>query len=262
MDSPYLLEIKTIQSSTFKQVIDALKDILLDVNLEFDDSGMKIVALDNTRTVLVHLKLDADKFENYYCEKKLYVGINIMKLFVLVKTIGNKDELTLYVEKNDPNALGIRIENATKSVRTNYKLSMLDINPVNVKIPPPEFQTIITMPSVDFQKIVRDMHNLADFMEIRNVENQLYFNCKGEFCVQETVLEVENNPNLSIVRKTDRPFEIIQGVFSLKYLVMFIKCTNLHNVVELYLNNNFPLILRYQVASLGEIKLCLAQQDN
>lgn len=262
MDSAYLLEIKTVQSSTFKQVMDALKDILLDVNLEFDETGLKIVALDNTHTVLVHLKLDADKFENFYCEKKLYVGINILKLHVLIKTIGNKDELTLYVERNDPNSLGIRIENPLKSVRTNYKLSMLDINPVNVKIPPPEFQTIITMPSVDFQKIIRDMHNLADCIEIRNVENQLYFNCKGEFCVQETVLEVENNPNLSIVRKFDRPHEIIQGVFSLKYLVMFTKCTNLHNIVEIYLNNNFPLILRYQVASLGEIKLCLAEQDS
>ena len=106
------------------------------------------------------------------------------------------------------------------------------------------------------------MHNLADFIEIRNVENQLCFNCKGEFCVQETILGIENNPNLSIVRKSNKPHEIIQGVFNLKYLVMFTKCTNLHNVVELYLNNNFPLILRYQVASLGEIKLCLAQQDS
>ena len=72
-NSPYLLEIKTVQSSTFKQVVDALKEILMDVNLEFDETGMKIVALDNTRVVLVHLKLDADKFENYFCEKKLYV---------------------------------------------------------------------------------------------------------------------------------------------------------------------------------------------
>jgi len=119
-----------VQSSTFKQVVDALKEILMDVNLEFDETGMKIVALDNTRVVLVHLKLDADKFENYFCEKKLYVGINILKLHVLIKTIGNKDVLTLFVERNDPNRLGIRIENPEKNVRTNYKLSMLDINVV------------------------------------------------------------------------------------------------------------------------------------
>jgi proliferating cell nuclear antigen len=43
---------------------------------------------------------------------------------------------------------------------------------------------------------------------------------------------------------------------------MFTKCTNLYNMVEVYLKNNFPLILKYNVASLGEIKLCLAQRDN
>ena len=52
--------------------------------------------------------------------------------------------------------------------------------------------------------------------------------------------------------------QIIQGEFSLKNLGYFIKCTNLCNSIEMYLENNIPLIVRYSVASLGEIKLCLA----
>ena len=66
-NSEYLLDIKTIQASTFKQVIDALKEILMDVNLEFDETGMKIIAMDNTHIVLIHLKLEAEKFEKFYC---------------------------------------------------------------------------------------------------------------------------------------------------------------------------------------------------
>lgn len=261
--STYLLEIKTMQATTFKQVIDALKEILMDVNLEFDETGMKIVAMDNTHVVLVHLKLDADRFETYFCEKKLYVGINMLKLHMLIKTISNNDVLTLFVEREDPNSLGIRIENPDKNVRTHYKLSMFDINVLNINIPPADFPTVITMPSVDFQKIVRDMHNLADFMEIRNVEKQLCFSCKGDFCTQETVLGVDKNQGLSIVKSgTTKSHEIIQGVFSLKYLSMFTKCTNLCNVVEIFLKNNFPLVLRYSVASLGEAKFVLAQSDD
>ena len=52
--------------------------------------------------------------------------------------------------------------------------------------------------------------------------------------------------------------KIIQGVFSLKNLGYFIKCTNLCSQIELYLENNLPLVIKYNVASLGEIKLCLA----
>ena len=86
-ENNYILEIKTIQASTIKSVIDAMKEILMDVNLEFDENGMKIVALDNTHIVLIHLKLHAEKFESYYCMKKLYVGINMLKFHMLIKTI-------------------------------------------------------------------------------------------------------------------------------------------------------------------------------
>lgn len=257
----YLLDIKTIQASTFKQVIDALKEILMDVNLEFDETGMKIIAMDNTHIVLVHLKLEADKFEKYYCEKKLYVGINMLKLHMLIKTISNNDVLTLYVLKDDPNKLGIRIENNEKNVKTNYKLSMLDIDVLNIQIPPVDFHTIITLPSSYLQKIIRDMHNLADFIEIRNVEGQLILSCKGEFCTQETVLSTEKSQNITIKKNDEPNQEIIQGIFSLKYLSIFTKCTNLCNVVEIYLKNSYPIILQYSIASLGIVKLCLAEQD-
>jgi proliferating cell nuclear antigen len=63
--------------------------------------------------------------------------------------------------------------------------------------------------------------------------------------------------------KNENPDEIVQGVFALKHLVLFGKCTNLCNSIELYLKNDYPLIIKYSVASLGEIKLCLAPKvDN
>ena len=59
-----------------------------------------------------------------------------------------------------------------------------------------------------------------------------------------------------IQKKNDS--SIIQGEFSLKNLSYFIKCTNLCSQIEMYLENDLPLIIKYNVASLGEIKLCLA----
>ena len=119
-DDEYLLNIKTIQATTIKLVIDALKEILMDVNLEFSSSGMKIIAMDNTHIVLIHLKLEAEKFEKYYCEKKMFVGINMLKLHMLIKTITNNDILSLFILKNDPNILGINIENIEKISQKNY----------------------------------------------------------------------------------------------------------------------------------------------
>jgi proliferating cell nuclear antigen len=256
-----ILEIKTVQASTFKQVIDALKEILMDVNLEFDDTGMKIVALDNTHVVLVHLKLDADKFESFFCEKKLFVGINMLKLHLLIKTISNNDVLTLFVDRNDSNRLGINIENQDKNMRTTYKLSMLDINVVRYSIPPVDFQTVITMPSVDFQKIIRDMHNLADYIEIRSVGNQITLSCKGDFCSQETIIGGDKNPGVTITKHNPSDQEIIQGVYSLKYLSTFTKCTNMSTNVEIFFKNQYPLILSYLVSSIGIVRMACSQQE-
>lgn len=270
-NSAYLLNIKTIQASTFKQVVDALKEILMDVNLEIDETGIKIVAMDNTHIVLIHLKLDADKFEHFYCEKKIYVGINMLRLHTLIKTITNNDILSLYVLKDDPNSIGITIDNNEKNFKTNYKLSMLDIDVLNIEIPPVDFHTIISMPSSYLQKIIRDMHNLAEFIEFRNIGDKLILSCKSDFCEQETIMGTEKSQNISIKKSRDgndivdtddvNDHEIIQGIFSLKYLSIFTKCTNLSNMVEIYLKNSYPIILRYNIASLGNIMLCLAQQD-
>lgn len=259
-ENNYILEIKTIQASTIKSVIDAMKEILMDVNLEFDENGMKIVALDNTHIVLIHLKLHAEKFESYYCMKKLYVGINMLKFHMLIKTIQNGDILSLFIHKNDPNILGITIENNEKNVKTTYKLSMLDIDVINVDIPPADFNTIITMPSTYLQKIIRDMHNLAEYIEIKNIGEKLILSCQGEFCCQETVLATETQ-NIQIKNNEKNSQEIIQGVFSLKYLSIFTKCTNLCSTVEIYLKNSYPIILQYSIASMGSVKLCLAQKS-
>lgn len=251
----YCLEIRTVQSSAFKILVEALKELLVDTCVEFDETGMKIISMDNSHVVLVHLKLEACKFEYYQCENKMSIGINMLNLFKLVRTINSNDTLTLFIEKSDLNHIGIKIENGEKNQKTVYKLNLLDLNNPNITIDPAEFNSQINLPSVDFQKIIRDMNQLAEYVEIKNINNQLILSCQGEFCSQETVLM--DNEGISCISNKNSN-EIVQGVFSLKYLVLFTKCTNLCSTVELYLKNDYPLICVWNVASLGTIRLCLA----
>jgi proliferating cell nuclear antigen len=252
---PNILELKTVQVSAFKILSEALKDLLTDTCIEFDESGMKIIAMDNSHIVLVHLRLDADRFEYYNCEKPLNLGINMLNFYRIIKTVHNSDVLTLYMEDNDINHLGIKIENGNKNTKTFYKLNLLDLDNPHISIDAVDFKNVITIPSNDFQKYIRDSAALSESIEIKNIRNQLVFSCKGDFCCQETVLCDSKCQN------DDNP-EIVQGVFKLKYLVLFTKCTNLCNTVELYIKNDYPLILKYAVASLGEIKLAIAPSTN
>ena len=51
--------------------------------------------------------------------------------------------------------------------------------------------------------------------------------------------------------------EIVSGTFSLPHLVLFTKCSNLSNNLEVHMKNGWFLMIRYVIANLGEIKLCL-----
>ena len=251
-----ILEFHTVQASAFRILIEALKEILTDANFEFDDDGLKIVAMDSTHTVLVHLRLNANNLEKYFCKNKIVLGINLINFYKLMKILGNNDTLELFMDESNLSVLNIIIRNSEKNSVTTFKLNLMDLHEEQIEVPPPTFESVSTMPSVDFQKICRDMYNLSDDLEIKSIGNQLIFSCKGQFAEQETSIGTSTN-GLNFIQNEDS-IKIIQGVYALKYLVLFSKCTNLCNSVELYLKNDFPLIIKYNIASLGEIKLCLA----
>jgi proliferating cell nuclear antigen len=250
------LNIKTEQAAAFRILIEALKEILTEANFIFDESGVKLMAMDSTHSILIHMKLDANSFEFFHCPNKIVIGVNMLNFFKLIKTMTNSETLTLFIEKENENKLGILINNNEKNSQTVYKLNLLDIADENIKIPPAEFETELSLPSGDFQKIIRDMVNIGENIEIKSIGTQLILNCSGDFASQETVLgETNNGLKFNQVSPKELP---IQGLYSLKYLTLFTKCTNLCNQINLYIKNDYPLIIRYSVASLGDIKLCLA----
>ncbi|VVU94981.1 Proliferating cell nuclear antigen, C-terminal domain [seawater metagenome] len=297
----YILELKTVQSGAFKTLVEALKEILNDVNFEFspyylenessdtvdkndsdsdseinsdesdsDDEnvksknvvsknkkvgGLKVMAVNKTQTILIHLKLDADKFDYYYCaRKKLILGINMLNFYRLIKTMSNFDTLTLAVDDEDINKLIIKLENGDKNCVSTYKLNLMDLDVEDIEVEPAKFPYSINMLSVDFHKICKDMHNIAEKIEIKCTSKKIYFHCKGEMASLETELgETANGLSIDVYHD-----EIVQGLFELKNLVLFTKCTNLCNTVTLYIKNDYPLVIKYSVAALGEIKLCLS----
>lgn len=255
MSTPLFIA-KTVQSSSFKNLIEDVKDIIQDANFIIDTNGVRLTAMDESKIVLVRLYLEADKFEQYSCGRRQTIGVNMPNLFKLIKVMTNDDTLTLFMSDDEPNLLGIKIENAVKNKITTFRLKLLDLDDEELVIQSTAtFGSIITMPSVDFQKLCRDMHYIGDIIEIRSIGQQLILKCSGDFASQETVIG-QNSQGLSL--KNESSDVIVQGLFHLKHLVSFTKCTNLSPQCSLYLKNDFPLIIQYEIANLGNIRLLLA----
>jgi proliferating cell nuclear antigen len=256
-----VLTIKTVQIAPFRTLMTALKDILLETNITFQPDGIRIINMDKSHTILTHLHLAAQNFEFYECKKeKIIIGVNMFHLFKLINSIDNDDTLTIYIENGDyldgvVSHLALKFENGEIKQCKTQKLRLIEPESEELEYPDVKFSSIINLPSTDFQKIIRDLSCISDKLEIKSVGNELIFKCSGQFASAE-IHRAEADGSMEFVLKQD-PNKIIQGEFSLKNLSYFIKCTNLCSQIELYLENDLPLIVKYNVASLGEIKLCL-----
>lgn len=254
-----VLTIKTVQIVPFRTLMTALKDILLETNISFQHDGIRIINMDKSHTVLVNLYLAASNFEFYECKKeKIIIGVNMFHLFKLINSIDNDDTLTIYIENNDyfdgiVSHLSLNFENGDIKQCKTQKLKLIEPEQDELEVPDVTFSSIINLPSQDFQKIIRDLSCISDKLEIKSVGNELIFKCQGQFASAE-IHRAESGGSMEYILKQDAS-KIIQGEFSLKNLGYFIKCTNLCQNIEVYLENDLPLVVKYNVASLGEVKL-------
>jgi len=258
-----VMTIKTVQIQPIRNMITAVKDILTDATITFTKEGMKIINFDKTHTILVNVALQSHRFEHYDCEPdKIIVCANTLHLFKVISTMSNDDTLSMYIDKNDyhdgiVSHLGLQYDNGDIKQCYSQKLRLIEPDMEELVVPDVEYTTVINLPTTDFQKIIRDLNGISDRIEIKSVGNDLIFSCEGNFA-SSRIYRTESDGNMEFLQKSDASV-IIQGEFSLKSLSHFIKCTPLCTHLEMYLGNDLPLIVKYDVASLGEIRLCLAQ---
>lgn len=265
-NSKNILTIQSVQISPIRILMTALKDILLETNITFSKEGIKIINMDKSHTILAHVSLEAANFELYECKMdKIIIGVNMFHLFKLINTIDNDDTLTIYIEETDytdgiVQFLGLKFENGDIKQQKIQKLRLIEPDNEELDVPDVKFSSILNLPSVDFQKIIRDLSCISDKIEIKSIATsegaELIFRCNGGFANAE-IRRAESDGSMEFIKKQEVS-KIIQGEFSLKNLGYFIKCTNLCSQIEMYLENDLPLVVKYNVASLGAIKLMLA----
>lgn len=265
-----LIRITTVQTAAFKTLIEALKDILIDCNLEFIPDGegdgtekagsIKILAVNNQAGMLVHMRLHSNNFDDFHCVTRQAIGINMQVFYKVIKTINNNDILTLYrsSQEYEKNRMAVKISNKDKKQTFQYSLQIIDVDNDVLDVSQASFQAIVIMNSCDFQKVCKDMNGIeAKYVDITLAGNVFRISGKGDSAIGRAEF-TENQNTVTINRKEDSKNVIITGKYELKNLILFTKCTNLCNHIEIYLKNDYPLLIKYTVASLGYMHLCLS----
>lgn len=295
-DPNNILHIRTKKISVIKSVIESLKDILSDACIKFipqkeingkNIGGISIAALNSSMTIYVKVRLDAEKFEYYYCEpdgqqSHISIGVNMTNFFKIIKVLNNDDELSIIYNKKTKDSLNLKYYNINRKCESDYDLKLLEVADLQPDMPSQVVNYKITMPSGEFHKLIKDMSSLSDCVSIiftkENNEYTLLFKCDGEIAKQQTKYKnsVVNQRDedaiiltecISEKKETDKKVNnkyndniMLQGVYELSSLLSFSKCAPLCPNIDIHIRNNAPLIIKYYLADMGSIILMVSNK--
>lgn len=261
-----ILNIRTNKAQALKTLIENLQLSYNQVNFVFkptkgDNEGyLSIKEVNKQNSMLSIIKLYASKFEKYECnidKDEIVLGIDIVNLSKCLKTISNDTILHLNMSSMDTNHLNILLENGTDN--KHIMISLLDLKYKHFSFDDMTFPYEIKLPSNQFHKYCKDLSIASEKIEIL---------CNGKK-LQLSSFEGEHNnfkyeilpktPGFDIISTDEVEDEnIVQGIFDIKYLSNIAKCNSLDDTVTLYLDNKSPMVIKYNVSSLGTVKFVLS----
>lgn len=282
-DSGNVVELRTTQLRPFKNLFDALKENIDDISIYFNSQGMQIYTMDRSQSASIEVSLEADKFDHFYClhrtdeegnELGTRIDISVPNVNKVLKTITNDDDLLIWTFNPQHEYLCIYITNNTKLEQSCYRIKLQNPNNVDPTVMEglDKYSCVLTMPTSDYNQIAKRFKSMnAIYVTIeysRNHEGEptLSFSSNtdvAEFSTSRNASTSDENPNSVVFSRIPEGSSCYCDRFSFSHLYNFTKCANIGSknggqIVRVYLNEEQPAVLIFNIGSLGEIKISVA----
>eukprot|EP00262_Sarcandra_glabra_P007821 TRINITY_DN20823_c0_g1_i1.p1 TRINITY_DN20823_c0_g1~~TRINITY_DN20823_c0_g1_i1.p1 ORF type:complete len:168 (+),score=22.15 TRINITY_DN20823_c0_g1_i1:194-697(+) len=156
-----MLELRLVQGSLLKKVLEAIKDLVTDANFDCSSSGFSLQAMDSSHVALVALLLRSEGFEHFRCDRNLSMGMNLNHMSKMLKCAGNDDIITIKAD-DDGDTITFMFESPNQDKIADFEMKLMDIKSEHLGIPEAEYQAIVRMPSQEFSRICKDLSSIGD----------------------------------------------------------------------------------------------------
>jgi len=274
-----------------KKAVDAVKDLVNEANMDVQENGLNMQAMDSSHVSLFTLTLKKEGFDNYRCDRPLTLGLPLGNLQKVLRCASTDDKITVLSE-DDAEKLKLTFEANERMCDFNLKLMTIDSE--TLAIPDETYESCICMPSGEFQRIMRDLAVLGDSCTITVIKGSVSFSAEGDVGIgsitltESSEVEGEVKPEMEeeqvgdeekdkkdkkkkeAVEKSKTEIVVrnkkgVTSTFALRYLNMFTKATSLSNQVRLHMSPEVPIVVEYPIESYGAIAFYLApkiEEDN
>lgn len=238
-----------------KNIIQSIKGLFDDLEIEIRSDGIYIQKLDKSRIAITFIKLSSKGFQEFKCEKSFEIGISILSLEKVLNDIDDEDCLILIYD--DPKKLIIKLEKPEINKISEYEIPLKEnLNEKFLILDNTNNATII-LPSKQFEKIINDLNATGSDISIK-----CYSDGKARFYIENEIdryimIESNHEEELEKFIKVESDKEI-KFKLNIRYLKELSKASLVSKQVKLSLSENCPFLAEYKIGEFGLIKFYLA----
>eukprot|EP00994_Dinema_validum_P000208 NODE_1037_length_1137_cov_145.882353_g792_i0.p1 GENE.NODE_1037_length_1137_cov_145.882353_g792_i0~~NODE_1037_length_1137_cov_145.882353_g792_i0.p1 ORF type:complete len:263 (+),score=71.77 NODE_1037_length_1137_cov_145.882353_g792_i0:58-846(+) len=245
------------QGQLLKKILEAIKDLVNEANLECSPSGVQLQAMDSSHVSLVTLLMKSNGFEEYHCDRNISLGINMGSMSKILKCAGVDDSITLRCQ-DEADTVTFVFESKEKDKVSDFQLKLMAIDAESLGIPEQEYKAVVTMSSAEFQRICRDLSMLGDTVNISVTKEGVKFAAQGDIGAGNILVRQQKSADKEDENTTIELQEPVSLNFALRYLTTFSKATGLSEKVKLSMAKDVPLVVEYSISEMGYIRYYLA----
>jgi proliferating cell nuclear antigen len=226
--------------STFKKIIDSVKDLSPESTIDCTEDGISMQAMDSSHVCLCSFSLKKDGFTEYSCDENVNIGLSLANLSKILKCSGSNDSVSLETTSGS-NVIDFQFSDKDGDRVSDFNLKLMEIDQEALGIPDNEYDCILTLKSTEFQKVIKDLKDLGDSCEIKVTENDVTFSVTGDIGSSSIKLKKKLG-TIDIV--VDEPLCL---KYAIRYLSDFSKATSLSDNVIISLSPELPLVVDYDI---------------
>lgn len=250
-----MFEARLTQGMILKKIIEALKDLVTDVNIDCSADGISIQAMDTSHVALVAVFLRASDFDEFRCDRPQTLGLSLVNMSKIIKCADNDDAITLRAE-DEASHMSFIFEGKKEDKVSEFNLNLLHLDSEHLGIPDQEYDAIATLSSHEFARVCRELSQLSDTLSMEVSKEHIRFSVQGD--IGNGAVTLKNNESEGTVLEVVDPTSMS---YALRYLNLFNKAATLGDEVKLCLQKDVPLVVHYGFP-LGEVKYYLAPKIN
>ncbi|MAF37097.1 proliferating cell nuclear antigen (pcna) [archaeon] len=232
-----------------KEPIAIISELVTDVKFKVNKDKIELVAMDPANVAMINFKLLASAFVEYDVEDDKTIGINLEHFRNVLRRAKPTDTVTLVLDE-EKNRLTIQLKG--ESTRT-FRLALIDIEDTGQKVPELKFPLTIETSTMLFDEAVEDMDIVSESI-LFSVDNQKFY-IKASGTTNNASIEITTDDETTITTEGDAK---IESRYSIEYLKKLIRISRLTDTVVVKFNNDYPLMLEYNVLNKLQFRVILA----